>query len=735
MHFRRTIVVWAALVILAGNLFTSPSSASDAGVSLANFSESRGCDPGIAGPQRPHVASSGTMSVNDQIRGPWADMFGRTYYQVRDSLEWWRIPGTSKSIRVHERVLPALEQAATNLNSYVLDGAYYNVYSATAWVWRTVGGRTQISEHALGTAFDINPQSNPYSADNYLRTNLPDWFVSSFTDAGFCWGGDWVDVKDAMHFSWSGPGATPNYPGRPVPYPPVTSATNYRGSVISFVASLSAIAGTNVVASDVTGDGAPDVVQLSPSGRIEAAGAVGDYGVVALRDYTGTGSEDATLGDYDQDGRPDVWVPDRTAGTIRFDVWTSESDYEEAVSITSAAPSGSTRFMLGYYDDDFLPDVYVEDQGEFKVYGSVGEYASVTAVIAMPLGVDAAWHFATGDYDVDGRSDIFAISNGSSPTMRVRTAAGTNISMAPSVEVTAGSAVDFADYDGDGREDLFVLTGSSLEIAFGGDSYGPPDAWFQKANSQPHDAGPECLGSSCDTIGYVNYQGIWSLADRPRTKPATNDFYFGNPGDAPFSGDWNCDGEDTPGLYRRSDGFVYLRASNTQGIADYEFYFGNPGDVPIVGDFNGDGCDTVSIFRPAEHRMYIINELGEDGAGLGAADFSFAFGDVGDVPFVGDFDGDGADEIALHRPSTGRIYLKWELSAGAADTSFVYGLPGDVPVAGDWNGDGVDTVAVFRPDDGNWYIKLTNGAGVADNVVHFHAHDGGSAPVVGKFGS
>ena len=45
-------------------------------------------------------------------------------------------------------------------------------------------------------------------------------------------------------------------------------------------------------------------------------------------------------------------------------------------------------------------------------------------------------------------------------------------------------------------------------------------------------------------------------------------FYFGNPGDYPFMGDWDCDDVDTPGLYRQSDGYVYLRNSNTQGIAD-----------------------------------------------------------------------------------------------------------------------------------------------------------------------
>ena len=45
-------------------------------------------------------------------------------------------------------------------------------------------------------------------------------------------------------------------------------------------------------------------------------------------------------------------------------------------------------------------------------------------------------------------------------------------------------------------------------------------------------------------------------------------FFYGNPGDVPFMGDWDCDGVDTPGLFRLSDAFAYLRNSNSQGIAD-----------------------------------------------------------------------------------------------------------------------------------------------------------------------
>jgi len=176
-----------------------------------------------------------------------------------------------------------------------------------------------------------------------------------------------------------------------------------------------------------------------------------------------------------------------------------------------------------------------------------------------------------------------------------------------------------------------------------------------------------------DDIGFFDpSQGIWHLNTRDGNPGS---FYFGNPGDYPIIGDWNCNGVDTPGLYRQSDGYVYLRNRNTQGIADVRFFFGNPDDLPLAGDFNGDGCDTVSIYRPAEARIYIINALGSNDGGLGAAENSFLFGNTGDKPFVGDFDGDGTDTIGLHRGSTGFVYFRNTNTSGNAHDQFFFGDP------------------------------------------------------------
>ncbi len=236
--------------------------------------------------------------------------------------------------------------------------------------------------------------------------------------------------------------------------------------------------------------------------------------------------------------------------------------------------------------------------------------------------------------------------------------------------------------------------------------------------SDPEEGERPCTEGPCDSVGFIDVGSEWSLFDSLSAEASIDDFFFGDPGDIPFMGDWDGDGVATPGLYRQSDGFVYLRNSNTQGNADITFFFGNPGDYPLVGDFDGDGDDTVSIFRQSEGRVFIMNELGEDGGGLGGADYDFFFGNPGDTPFVGDFDGDFVDSVGLYRTSTGFVYFRNELSTGNADFEFFYGNPGDVILAGDWDGDGDDTVAVFRPGTSRVYVSLENEAGAADYSLY-----------------
>lgn len=717
---------------------------SDTGVSLTNFAESGGCPPGARGPRRSDEGSTGYLPVNAVIHGPWGDFFGRNRTQIGDSMVWWHVDGINRDIRIHKRALPAAALVDAKLSQAWAEGKRYYVRYMGSWVWRTVGGASRFSEHAIGTAIDINAPTNPYRADNKLITDMPSWFRQAWVDAGWCWGGLWQGLKDTMHYSWSGPVATPGYTNRPAPYPPLTNPDPFTRTGFNGTVALGAAAGAQWGMADFDNDGSADLVRLTPRGggsRIEVAGSQSGFKVIGYRkDLPVSSDMPLLIGDHDKDGRPDLWSVDESADTLKLRIRHWGDQYaSETILPTHAAAHDD--YSLTLYDNDWLLDlVTIDRSGQTKatVWSGASGYTSQIASFTPGIGDSTSgYRLAFGDWDVNGVTDMYAVPLTGDTTVRIQMPSGQIAEMPTTRDPNADTQVLISDYDGDGRDDLYFLNGNRLNVALGGSAgSGSVFDWFIPDNPIPWDAGPECVGPQpCDRIGYVNGIGEWTLIDEVASESGSETFFYGNPGDIPFFGDWDGDGVDTPGLYRQSDGYVYLRDTNSQGIADREFFFGNPGDFPIVGDWDGDGKDTVSIYRPREQRFYIVNHLGNGADGLGAADYSFGFGNPGDAPFAGDFDGDGVDEIALHRPSDGFVYLRWTLDAGVANDSFFYGDAGDIPVAGDWDGDGVDTVAVFRPDNGVWYLKLNNKTGIADHGIHFHDHDTQtSIPVTGKFG-
>jgi hypothetical protein len=66
---------------------------------------------------------------------------------------------------------------------------------------------------------------------------------------------------------------------------------------------------------------------------------------------------------------------------------------------------------------------------------------------------------------------------------------------------------------------------------------------------------------------------------------ADHEFIFGDPGDRLIAGDWTGDGIDTPAVFRPGNQRVYLRFSNSAGVADVEFLWGEPSSLPVAGHF------------------------------------------------------------------------------------------------------------------------------------------------------
>ena len=192
----------------------------------------------------------------------------------------------------------------------------------------------------------------------------------------------------------------------------------------------------------------------------------------------------------------------------------------------------------------------------------------------------------------------------------------------------------------------------------------------------------------------------------------------GNPGDIPLACDWDGDGDDTVGLFRRGQ-FILFDSNSPTAPITAAFYYGNPTDQPLCGDWNGDGKDTVAVWRGGQFFPRNANSAG-------APSVYFGFGNPTDTPLAGDWDGDGADSLAVHRGS----YFFWTDSDDrgrvAGYTSF--GIAGDLPVIGDWDGDGRDNLGVTR--SGVFYLAQRTPGRAYDYLYYGNTTD---RPVAGDW--
>jgi hypothetical protein len=157
----------------------------------------------------------------------------------------------------------------------------------------------------------------------------------------------------------------------------------------------------------------------------------------------------------------------------------------------------------------------------------------------------------------------------------------------------------------------------------------------------------------------------------------------------------------------RSAGW-YFRSTISPGKAEGVDCYGEAGDRPVIGDWDGNGSTTPGVFRNGV--WYSSNSFLSP-----SADVTVPFGDPGDVPVVGDWTGSGKSSIGVFRG--GIWYLDITPHRGAADLTFAFGDPSDIPVTGQWIGGLKSSVGVFR--HGAWYFANTLHGGFADTAIAF----------------
>ena len=195
----------------------------------------------------------------------------------------------------------------------------------------------------------------------------------------------------------------------------------------------------------------------------------------------------------------------------------------------------------------------------------------------------------------------------------------------------------------------------------------------------------------------IDQQGSTSWADNVVVTPTS-----GSPAALPTT---RCAGVDVsssttgdrPVLFR--DGqwlFQNNYADNSYQASTAQF--GSPGDIPVMGDWDGNGTKTIGVFRDGTWWLRNSNTSGP-------SDMLFQFGSPGDIPVVGDWYGTGKDAIGVFR--NGGWWLRATASGGPTQELAWFGSPGDTPVTGDWQGNGNSQLGVFR--NGEWWMRSATG--------------------------
>ena len=170
-------------------------------------------------------------------------------------------------------------------------------------------------------------------------------------------------------------------------------------------------------------------------------------------------------------------------------------------------------------------------------------------------------------------------------------------------------------------------------------------------------------------------------------------------------------------LYRPRTREFILRDSYSPDATITRFDWGNFGDIPLSGDWDGDGEDTVGLLSPSTRVFTLTN--GKTRPDVDNRAWWFDYGDPGAIPLAGDWDGDGKDTIGVYMPATRTFGLKNSNSSGFADVMFDLGNYGDRPIVGDFDDDGIDTVGLYQTGSSyeggrSFTVKNTNAPGPAD---------------------
>ena len=210
------------------------------------------------------------------------------------------------------------------------------------------------------------------------------------------------------------------------------------------------------------------------------------------------------------------------------------------------------------------------------------------------------------------------------------------------------------------------------------------------------------LGGEAPITWYINENGSGDISYAQ----------WGIESDFRVPADYDGDGSDDVAVFRpnyngnENSAFFILQSSDATVRAED---FGLIGDDPrVVGDYDGDGTDDLAVYRQnAGGLNYFYFKGSSNNPNGGVSAIQWGSGEF-IRPNKGDYDGDGKLDFCVYNQS-GTFFL---LRSSDFEVEYIqWGLGSEALVPGDFDGDGLDDFAVVRFVNGqrNWFILERNG--------------------------
>jgi hypothetical protein len=491
----------------------------------------------------------------------------------------------------------------------------------------------------------------------------------------------------------------------------------------------------SVVATDVNGDGHPDLVVSTQVGNVTVLvnttppGATTVSFAPAQIFATSNNSQTINVVDFNGDGRPDIEVAVTGLGSIEVLLNTT------APGASSASFSAAKSFAIsGYgrsaavadFNGDGLPDLAGVANSTVTMLRNTTQPgasdASVAAAQNFNSGGDSPLQVRAADVNGDSRPDLFVVDEdgGVSVLLNTTAAGAKSFSFAPAVvfakDVLAGS-IAIGDIDGDGRPDLVLPNNAN----------GTGTIAVLRNTTAPGASAPSFADATLFALGNV-YPLFAALAD--------------------FDGDGRLDVVSSNG-----DGTVSALLNRTPAPPPAASFsplqstaLAAPPYLLLKGDFDGDGRPDVAIAQDDGSIAILL-----DTTAAGAATPSFAAPQLFQPPssasglMIGDFNGDGRSDLASVNNSSNTVSVYFNTTAAGSKTlAFTQVV---IPITGlssgccssfvidgavaDFNGDGALDIEVSTT--GGFSAVLLNqvapGAATAD-FVETHVAISAFKPIV-----